>query len=68
MRDANRVEPAETPAERPARGMTAATAALVLVTLVVAVAGEPLVAYAERAATDLLQPGAYRTLVLGVGP
>jgi multicomponent Na+:H+ antiporter subunit D len=61
-------EPAETPAETPARGMIAATTALVVVTLVVALAGEPLVAYAERAATDLLQPGAYRTLVLGVGP
>ncbi|MDJ0960224.1 MAG: proton-conducting transporter membrane subunit [Acidimicrobiia bacterium] len=61
-------EPAEAPKERPARGMTAATAALVLVTLIVALAGEPLVAYAERAASDLLEPGVYRTLVIGAAP
>jgi multicomponent Na+:H+ antiporter subunit D len=60
--------PAEGAAPRPARSMAAATATLVVVSLVVAIAGEPLLAYAERAATDLLDPAAYRTLVLGVRP
>jgi len=58
-------EPATTPRRRPARGMLGATAALVAASLVVAVAGESLLGYAERAATDLLDPGAYRALVLG---
>ena len=31
------------------------------------VAGGPLLEYAERAATDLLEPGAYRNVVLGAG-
>ncbi len=36
------------------RGMAAATAALVAVSIVIAIAAEPIVAYAERAADDLL--------------
>jgi multicomponent Na+:H+ antiporter subunit D len=59
--------PADSPVSRPARGMMGATAALVLFSIVIALAGAPLLSYAERAATDLLDPAAYRTLVLGVG-
>ncbi|MDH5423253.1 MAG: proton-conducting transporter membrane subunit [Acidimicrobiia bacterium] len=48
------------------RGMVAATGALVVVSIAVAVAGGPLFGYAERAATDLLDQDFYRNLVLGV--
>ena len=53
---------------RPAGGMVAATAVLVLAGITIAVAGEPLYDYAERAAADLLDPTSYRDLVLGSGP
>jgi multicomponent Na+:H+ antiporter subunit D len=59
--------PAEGAAPRVRRGMAMATGALVVASIAVAVAGEPLFAYAERAAQDLLDPTFYRSLVLGVG-
>jgi multicomponent Na+:H+ antiporter subunit D len=58
-------KPSDKPTRRAAGGMSAATAALVAVSLAVAVAGEPLLGYAERAAIDLLDPATYRLLVLG---
>ncbi len=51
---------------RLAPGMIAATAGLVVVSIGLAIAAEPLVEYAERAAEDLLLDGGYRDLVLGV--
>ena len=56
--------------ERPRRlpgGMLGSTAMLVVVSLAIAVVAEPLLGYAERAAGDLLDPGAYRRIVLGLG-
>jgi multicomponent Na+:H+ antiporter subunit D len=46
-------------------GMAAATAGLVVVSLVVAFGAEPLLQYAERAAGDLLAEGVYRDVVFG---
>jgi multicomponent Na+:H+ antiporter subunit D len=60
-------EPSDTTTARIAPGMIGATAALVVISLAIAFAAEPLVEYAERAATDLLVDGTYRELVLGVG-
>ena len=57
--------PSRTTGSRPVAGMTVATAALVVGGLAVAAVGEPLYAYAERAAASLLDADAYRTLVLG---
>ncbi len=57
----------DSPITRPARGMSYATAGLIALSIAIAVAGEPLIGYAERAARELLEPGAYRNLVLGVG-
>ena len=48
-----------------AKGMIAATAGLVAVSVVIALGAEPLVEYAERAAEDLLIEGNYRNIVLG---
>jgi multicomponent Na+:H+ antiporter subunit D len=59
--------PAEGDPPRLRRGMASATGALVVVSILIAVAGEPLFEYAERAAADLLDPTFYRTLVLGAG-
>ncbi len=59
-------EPSGEPQRRPAWGTIATPAMLIAATLVVAVAGGPLLEYAERAAADLLDPTTYRTLVLGV--
>jgi multicomponent Na+:H+ antiporter subunit D len=59
--------PAADSPPRPGRAKTAATAALVVASFVIALAGEPLVAYAERAAEELLDPSFYSTLVLGAG-
>ncbi len=59
--------PAESPPRRAAAGMTAATGLLVVVSIAVALGGQPLIEYAERAATDLLDTDTYRTLVLGAG-
>ncbi len=52
---------------RPMRAMTGATAALVGAGVLVAVLGEPIYVYAERAAEGLLDVEAYRSLVLGAG-
>ena len=49
-------------------GMVGAGAALVGVSLLVAVGGEQLVTFASRAAEDLLDVASYRELVLGVSP
>ena len=59
--------PADDAPQRPGRAKAAAPAALVIASVVIAVAGEPLIGYAERAADELLDPAFYRTLVLGVG-
>jgi multicomponent Na+:H+ antiporter subunit D len=50
---------------RPAPSMVAATAGLVAVSLAIAVAGQPLVEIATRAAGDLLNAGTYQAAVLG---
>ncbi len=47
--------------------MGAATFSLVVVGLVIAFGAEPLIQYAEKAASDLLTEGVYETLVLGAG-
>ena len=47
-------------------GMVAATAGLVVVSIVVALGAGPLLDYAQRAASDLLTEGTYRAMVLGV--
>jgi multicomponent Na+:H+ antiporter subunit D len=60
-------KPAPGTPRRPARGMLMATAGLVVVSVVVAVAGEAILGYAERAAIDLLDGATYRELVLGAG-
>ncbi len=55
--------------ERPVavqRGMMVATASLIAVGLVLALGAQPLVEYAERAASDLMAEGNYRGLVMGV--
>jgi multicomponent Na+:H+ antiporter subunit D len=52
---------------RLSRGMIGATTALVLTSLAIVVVAEPLLGYAERAATDLLDIDGYRNVVLGVG-
>ena len=57
-------EPRSTSPLRVPKGMVLATASLVVVSIVTAVGAEPLVQYAERAATDLMTDDAYRTLVL----
>ena len=59
--------PAEGSRPRLPAGMAAATAGLVVAGLVIALAAEPLLDYAELAAADLLIEGAYRTAVLGAG-
>ena len=58
-------EPRTTSPLRVPRGMVMATASLVIVSFAIAIAAEPLIDYAGRAATDLLADGAYRDLVLG---
>ncbi|NNF64544.1 MAG: Na+/H+ antiporter subunit D [Acidimicrobiia bacterium] len=54
-------------AQRPAVpiGMAAGAAGLVVVSIGVALGGEALLGYAQRAAVDLLTEGAYRDVVLG---
>ena len=58
-----------TPPERPVaklpRGMTAATAVLVLTGLVIAIGAGSLFEFAERAAADMIDPAVYRNSVLG---
>ena len=48
-------------------GMIGATAALVVVGVVIALAAQPLIEYAELASAELLTDGAYRSLVFGAG-
>ncbi|MGB5566189.1 MAG: proton-conducting transporter membrane subunit [Acidimicrobiia bacterium] len=50
------------------RGMALATATLVAVSLVIAVAAEPIVSYAERAASDLVVEGIVAAMPEGVTP
>ncbi|MGB5433797.1 MAG: hypothetical protein WBO21_12370, partial [Acidimicrobiia bacterium] len=50
------------------RGMALATATLVAVSLVIAVAAEPIVSYAERAANDLVVEGIVAAMPEGVTP
>lgn len=57
--------PRDTSPLRVPKGMVLATASLVVVSIIIAAAAEPLVEYAERAATDLMSEGVYRDLVLG---
>ena len=56
----------DTPVHVP-RGMAYATASLVVVGIIIALGAEPLIGYAERAATDLMADGVYRGFVLGAG-
>jgi multicomponent Na+:H+ antiporter subunit D len=58
--------PAHAP-KRLSRGMIGATAGLVMASLAIVIVAEPLLGYAERAATDLLDAEGYRAMVLGVG-
>ena len=55
------------PARKVTPGMVGAAFALVAAGVVIAIGAEPLLTYAEQAATDLLSEGAYEALVLGVG-
>jgi multicomponent Na+:H+ antiporter subunit D len=57
--------PAAPAAARLPRTMVASTAVLVVVGLAVAVGAGPLAAFAERAASDLLDPGVYVEAVMG---
>ena len=57
--------PAERPGASPTRTMVGATAGLVVVGLVIALAGGPIYAFAERAAADLLDPAGYIGVVMG---
>jgi multicomponent Na+:H+ antiporter subunit D len=58
-------EVAELRVPRSLPAMRAATAALVILGLAVALFARPLYGFSERAAAELLRPGAYRTAVLG---
>lgn len=58
-------KPGEGAPPRSRFGMVAGTAGLVLASLVIAVAAQPLLDYAELAAVDLLEEGTYRAMVLG---
>jgi multicomponent Na+:H+ antiporter subunit D len=59
--------PPANPVRRVSRAMIGGTTALVAAGLVIALLGQPLLAYAERAAAELLDPAGYRSLVLGIG-
>jgi multicomponent Na+:H+ antiporter subunit D len=52
---------------RPPSTMLAATGALVVLSVAIGVAGQPLLELTTRAASDLLDPGAYITATLGGG-
>ncbi len=57
--------PADGEIRRLPTGMIGATAGMVVVGLFIALAAQPLLDYAQQAAIDLLEPGAYRAFVLG---
>ena len=61
-------EPSSEDRDRFRRGMIGATVALVAFSGLIAIAGEPLFTYAERAASELLDVSGYRDLVLGAAP
>jgi len=59
--------PDDRPLKAIAPGMVGATAALVVVGVVIALSAQPLIEYAELASVELLTEGAYRSLVFGAG-